>query len=77
MMMIMMIPYKAAAVPPLTSHLTNRTKREEQDSWGTDGEGRTNSKLTFPNAPLKMYEPVLIDRQRLKYITSVRTLDAV
>ena len=43
----------------------------------TSGEVKTNPNATSPCGLLHMDSPVLADQQKITYICSVRTLDAV
>ena len=45
--------------------------------WDSAGEARLNSLETFCHGHLLMDAPVLAERQKLNYISSVRTLDTV
>ena len=56
-------PHKTSAVRPPTSHLTNHLSLTDETccAFGL----------------LRLYTPVLADQQNLKFISSVRTLDAI
>ena len=44
---------------------------------GTAGEVKINSKLTFSYGPLHKDIPVLANQQKLTFISSMHTLDAI
>ena len=59
-------PHKTTSVRPLISHITNHPE-----------EAKKNSLAMFSHGFLHMDTPVLTKQQRLIYISSVQTLDAV